>query len=552
MMPKSINNDVTGKLLKVNQANAFYNYVLGFDSANIDLLQTGSRFLKEGVSTSVFFSDFKCMYIDESGNKKIEVISRTGRDFDSNWKLEFSDEMPKSVATELLHSCEIAFHENRIQNEEVPYLRVCLPPILLDNEEYQLPLFTSIKIYSDGIAILSFQLDATWDGLDESHFLSDIVNMYNYYFKSIWIDSRLQKLDAKVVLNNAYEEKFSIGGKYLTNWKIKQLIKKSKQDTQKFLDEALKVEGHYFDFGDGGGNCTLHQIVGTENSESEELTVDLCRSIYCNAISRLLVSEKNERKTSLGHFMWQGRPSITLLRFEDQPENKEELYKSFSHSISKILLRANNVAKNPNLPPDLRVFDDFCLHGNRSILLWTWLKSENSSENVWDDINTASTIFGNQARTELIEYYNLKVARACTWAQNPRSNDHLLYAYKILASSDSMIHQSSCSGEIVDSLSYLMEIFGTTGLINSGKESARYHLDELRYNADKAKSRSDSSLALIFGLVGAASLAQFVVHPFVKETWPLLSEIQGPVVSFGMSGGGIILLATLIRLINDR
>ncbi|WP_298942120.1 hypothetical protein [uncultured Psychromonas sp.] len=551
-MPNSINDKVTSNLLKVKQANAFYNYVLGFDSAGIDLLKTGAKFLKEGISNSVFFSDFKCMYIDKSGSKKIEVISRTGRNFDPNWKLEFSDDMPKSVASELLQSCEIAFHENRIQNEGMPYLRVCLPPILLDNEECQLPLFVSVKIYSDGIAILSFQLDATWNGLEEGRFLSDIVNMYNYYFKSIWVDSRLQKLDAKVVLNNAYEGMFSIGGKALTSWEINKFIKKSKRKAQEHLDETLNVEGQYFDFGEGGGSWELHQIAGAENSELEELTIELCRSIYCNAVSSLLVSEKKERKTSFGQFMWQGRPSITLLRFEDQPENKDELYKMFSHSISKILLRADNITKRADLPPDLRVFDDFCLHGNRSILLWTWLRAKNSYENVWDNPNTASTLFGNQARTELIEYYNLKVARACTWAQKPRSQDHLLYAYEVLASSDNMIHQSSSSGEIVDSLSYFMKNFGTTGLINSGKESARYHLDELRYNADKVKSRSDRWLTFVFGLVGVASLAQFAVHPFVEHTWPLLGKVVAPIVSYGISGGVIILVAILLWLINDK
>ena len=549
-MPNSINDNLISKPIEINQANAFYNYALGFDSANIDLLKTGAKFLESGVSTSVFFSDFNYMYIDKSGKKKLTTITRKGREFDSNWELEFGDGITKDIASDLLHSCEIAFHENRIQNQGIAYLRVCLPPIFLEHEEYQLPLFASVKIYTDGIAILTFQLDATWDSLDEKHFLSDIVNVFQYYFKSIWIDSELQKLDAKVILNNAFEDHFSIGGNYFTNWKIKKLIKKSKRETKASLDEALKIDGRSFNF--SGQNWVLHEIVGTENDDSGELTVEFCREIYCNAISNLLVSEKSETKTFLGNYIWQGRPSIALLRFGDQPETKEDLYNSFSHSISKILLRADNVPQLSELPPDLRAFDDFCLHGNRAILLWTWLKSKNSSENVWDDANTRSNILENQARAEQIEYYNLKVARACAWAQNPFSNDHLLYAYRVLASSNSMIHQSSKSGEIIDALTYLMEIFGTTGLVNSSKESARYHLDELRYKSGQAKSRSDSRLTFIFGLVGVASLAQFAVYPFVKETWPLLSKIEAPMVSMVISGGLILLLTKILGFIGDK
>jgi hypothetical protein len=139
----------------------------------------------------------------------------------------------------------------------------------------------------------------------------------------------------------------------------------------------------------------------------------------------------------------------------------------------------------------------------------------------------------------------MKVARACTWAQKPFSNDQLLYAYEVLANSYSMIHQSGKSGEIIDTLTYLMEKSGTTGLVNSSKESARFHLDELRYKCDKAKSRGDSILTIVFGVVGTASLAQFVVHPIVKEACPPLSLTWGPFVSFGITGVLIILVSTI-------
>ncbi|WP_160063795.1 hypothetical protein [Psychromonas sp. L1A2] len=534
------------KELKVYQANSFYNYTLGFDSASIDLLKTAEKFLKEGISTSVFFSDFNCIYIDNSGTKKYELLSQTGNDFTPN------EGMPKSVVSDLHYASKMAFHEKQIKNEESSYFRTFLPPILLDNDEYKLPIFASLKVYSDGIGILSFQLDASWDGLGESEFLSKIVNIFKYYFKSIWIDSRLQKLDAKALLHNIHEDSFLNGKTYLTKWKIKQLIKKNKQETEKLLTESLQNKGNIFEFGDDHGSWVLHQIVGTEKNKFAELTIELCRSIYCNAICSLIVNGKNEINSPFKQLMWQGRPSITLLRFKNQPDNKEELYDNFSHSISKILFRADKITKRPERPRDLRFIDDFCLHGNRAILLSTWLKSKNSPIDAWEDPNTASMIFAGQARTELIEYYNLKIARACAWAQNPQSNEHLLYAYKILASSDNIIHQSSNAGEIVDSLSYLMGKFGTTGLINSGKESAKYYLDELKYNTDKIKNKNDRTLTFIFGLVGAASLAQFAVHPLVKETWPLLNDVVTPFVSFGISGITLILLTKILSFINNK
>lgn len=323
-----------------------------------------------------------------------------------------------------------------------------------------------------------------------------------------------------------------------------------KRDSQAVLDEDLKVKGHSFHL--GGCDWELHQIAGTADNDLWESTIEQCRSIYSNSIGSLLVSPNKVGKEPLISFMWQGRPSISLIRYEDQPQTKFELYNNFSSSISKILLRSEGIVNLPELPPDLRLFDDFSLHANRAVLLWTWLKSKHDPESAWDDPNTCSKVFENQARTEQIEYHNLKIARACSWAQRPINSNYLLSAYETLASSNSLIHHSSNSGEVTEALSYLINVFGTASLVDPSKEAARYHLDELKYISDRAKNRSDSWLTFVFGLVGTTSLADFAIEPFIKELWPTLSDIQSPIVSFGVSGVFILLISLLIWFVSRK
>ncbi|WP_102402932.1 hypothetical protein [Vibrio sp. 10N.261.55.A7] len=539
------------KSLTVYQANAFYNYSIGFDVAKVNLLKTADRLLKAGFSQSVYFSDFKCIYLDTNGEAQFEINTpkRTVTP-GASWEIEFGEHVPEYIVADLANSYEIAFHESELLHGGLPYLRASLPPIVLDDGDCQLPLYASVKIYSDGITILSFQFDASWDGLEESDFLSEVVNIYKRGFKAIWLSSKIQESDAKVVLENAFENELSIAGEHVAGKKAKKIIKKMKKHSQKVLDESLSSGGQSFHL--AGFEWFLHKIAGTENDESCESTVEICRSIYCNVLSGVVVADENEKQTPPHNFIWQGRPSVALLRFKNQPDTKDDLYKSFSDSISKILLRTDGISNVPNLPPDLRLFEDYCLHANRSIFLWTWLKPTNSPENVWEDLNTPTKIFQNQARTEHIEYHNLKIARACSWACNPLSNDYLLSAYETLASSESMLHQSSNSGEVSSALSYLIEQFGTSRLVGSAKESARYHLDEQRFRVDKAKTRSDRWLTFVFGLVGATSLAEFVIHPFVKEIWPSLKTLNSPLVSLGISTGLLLIIAILIWSINSR
>src|SRR5690554_1844124 len=177
-MNKPSRKNSSTKVMEINQTNVFYNYAIGSGIASVDLLKTGRKLLESGISSSIFFSDFKCLYLNESKRIQFELLQPKGRHWDSSWEINFSSDIPKHTAGLLAESCQIAFHEKRSQNSSNVYLRANLPPIVLQNEDYELPLLVSVKIYEDGIVILSFQLDATWKSIDETWFIENIINIF--------------------------------------------------------------------------------------------------------------------------------------------------------------------------------------------------------------------------------------------------------------------------------------------------------------------------------------------------------------------------------------
>lgn len=64
------------------------------------------------------------------------------------------------------------------------------------------------------------------------------------------------------------------------------------------------------------------------------------------------------------------------------------------------MFRADLSKKTYDLHPDLRMFEDYCLHANRTAFLWTWLRSNGSLDNVWDEFQTRGEILENQTREE--------------------------------------------------------------------------------------------------------------------------------------------------------
>lgn len=146
----------------------------------------------------------------------------------------------------------------------------------------------------------------------------------------------------------------------------------------------------------------------------------------------------------------------------------------------------------------------------------------------------------------------MRIARACEIAKSPPSNEALLSAYQVLATSRDAILRSSQAGEITDSLSYLLETAGTISLIESGKEQARWHLDEIRYKSDKRRAAVDSLLAVIFGLVGVSGLAELVVKPLIPIIAPNITESFLGLLAFIVSGLGVIGFSILAFFIIRR
>lgn len=552
-MVTSAKSEETKPPLRVDQANVFYNYTIGFESTRIDLVKTAGKILKKGIARAVFFSDFKCLYTDAEAEVQLEWIQPQGRQWDSSWKIRFGSEVPAAAATELIHAIEVSFHEQRIEGREArqiePYLRASLPPIVFESDDLALPIFASVKLFADGIAILSFQLDATWDGVDEHYFVSNIVNLYQRYFKSIWVDSRIQRLDAEGLLPIAFQEQISIAGNPLGGRKIKLLLRKMRRESRQLLNKALDEKGRRFDV--GNEEWILHEIAGSKDQDSWESTMDLCRSEYANALCGLVVHSRDKRNLrARPAFMWQGRPSVSLMRFHEQPATKIDLLTRFAPSLSRILMRSTAVDTPSDLPPDLRPFGDYCFHGNRALLLWTWLRPDEAPANAWDDPGTRTALTENQARSEHVEYHNMRTSRACAWAQSPPSDGHLRKAYETLAFTEDVIHHSSQAGEVSEALAYLMTEFGTLKLVSSGKEAARWHLDELRYRSDRRRNRADGWLSFVFGLVGTAGLADFAIRPFLVAAWPDLSRETAPIVAFGVAGLIVLLIAALIWFFN--
>ncbi|MDC5721970.1 hypothetical protein OPW41_11625 [Vibrio europaeus] len=530
----------TQATLSVNQSVVYYNYSIGFDCLEVDLLKTASNFLKNGICSSVFFSDSKALYVKESGETGIELIMPKGRTWASSWEIELSDDLPPLVAADISKYCEYFYHEHIVSNNPVPYIRANFPPVIVEDEGIKYPLYVNVKVYENGIAHLSFQMTPQWKKFSEVDFIHEVVNFYKQYLSNIWIDSRLQRIDADISINNAFEDNFTIGGKTLSDRKSKKLIDKQRRTIRQKVHKLLEKEGETFEL--NGHQFELNKIIDSEEADSWESTIDLCRSIYSNCLGHFIVSPQDTSNHN-----WQGRPSVSILRFDNQPSDKTTLFKLYSRSIARLMNRSEQSSSYTKDFEDLRMFEDFSLTINRSILLWIWLRKEKDLSDAFQDINLLSALNQNQVRAEQMMYKSMEVYRACTWSSDPIDNRFLIKAYETLANFQRDIHISSYSGEVTRTMLKAMESFEIFSLIEPSKESARYHLDNFRYRNDQAKQKVDSQLAIIFGLVGTTSLSEYAFTPMYQKILPDLSNLANISISLFTSFVSIVFIVTLVK-----
>jgi len=541
------------KRIEVKQANCFYNYTVGLSTTNISLTVTGMKLLTSGLARVICFSDLKCVYLDENRKPQIEWLNPKGRHLDNEWSVTMSEGLPEDVAIDLAMFLEFSFHEQHIEGNESKrtpeYFRAALPPIVLENEDMTLPLYPWVKMFSDGVMIISFQLDTSWDGLQEKYLISDLVNLVRRGFGKIWVHADIQKRDGEQLIPSAYEYDITIGGESIVHRSFKKTLNKMREESRLALDGSLAKAGRVFEL--AKQSWTLHEIAGTEKLDDWEGTMDLCRSMYITVLAEFTKTDKDPKDKQMA-LIWQGRPSVSLMRFTEQPNNKSDLIKKFGPSLSRVLTRVPEAVNPPELPPDLRLFEDFSFHANRSVFLWTWLRNEEAPENAWEDQYTKSMIFANQCRAEHFEYHNMRIVRACEIAKYPSSDNDLLCAYQVLATSSDFILHSSKAGEITDSLAYLLSATGTMGLIESGKEQARWRLDEIRYRNDKNRTNIDRWLAVLFGFVGVSGIAELVVQPLIHRVSPPLSADFYGLAAFIISGAVLVLISLILLFFSKR
>lgn len=441
---------------------------------------------------------------------------------------------------------------NQIFLEQTAYVRAFMQPALFSFEQKQIILYPQVKLYQNGVMIISFRIIAPNHSYPINNLIENEVNLYKHNADDIQISPALLRLNIHVPLSH---ENNNPASRYQTRQSIL------------FLNKTINENYTYTEF-----ENFSHQFISIKPFEklAEDepmLNFNILTEYISSAIALVLNRPKQGIKYSIfgakklrlqpGAY-WISRPNICILDFEEQPDTASEIAHKFNEELGRILARSSSIPREKAiemLPESLRLYEDFLLYINKALGVCIYSKQALESKDQYKDINKSELIFPIQVKFEFIDYIHLSYLR-----HEERSLEfadtisELFHEKRNLLRIDRLVRNSTSYTEIGDFFNYALQCFQIEVIKQNISENIELKLQKLQEYRDKRNNQFSSLLAISFGIVGVTSLAKDVVEPMWKSLglWlPPNTEFQ-PLFLFGVTVAGILTALVLLWLWTSR
>lgn len=365
-------------------------------SSEITLGTIAKKLIESNFCPLVFASttDFWFKEKDEVKRSKLEIGTL-------NMK-EFKYSVPKSIVPIFLkgypllllkESSRMWFSEWKLFSEEYrnsfPYIRCFLNPCYLKTDLRTIGLYPQLKLYSNGVFILSFREISSKEPFYIEPFINNDVNLSQLEFDNILIPPEFIKINSK--------------GFALDQPLLQILLNRNKiRDSLKEIDEVIEHNTEEIT-GDFKFNVVPISLKTESKFNFEDLIEIIRENLFfvVNPPSKRILRRKIHYLTTYRTI----RPSIYILEFENQPNTSLEILEQYGDQLGKIMVRVSDFSQKnfkKFLGENLRKFEDFTLHINEALTLWTFSKKSFEKKEI--DPNRDDIILEKQIQVEAIDH----------------------------------------------------------------------------------------------------------------------------------------------------
>ncbi len=496
----------------IREWQIWYTYSSYLWPRTIDLRTVAANLIALEIALATLDSEGQACWLENEVPRVSSVEIRSSEDW-TQATIHFPKPQSPEITQALFDLARLQFEENKIMTEGPPhaYCRAVLGVCQLIGGHATYKLYPILTVYETGVVLVSLRVFGRGEGIPESLFLTEYVNLFLRRFTTVLGPPGLAR-----IAPDLEERPRSLFGRWQhSRMSIGHAI--AVTERQSIIDDT--------DFSYNA--CPLP--VDAETPESlTSFALTLIQAVaYSAAAPRqclgyvILGPRAGYRIGS----RWTGRPHVHLITFDGQTPSAAENQRRYSSSFASILMRAETETATPDdLGPNLRRFDDSGIYLNETTLLFVETSDTASAVEVHGtrDPNWAHLIHRHEAAAFLLEY-NYALHHAVTH----RASDSRSTAYEMLAMQrerleiDATIEHSIRFGEIREFLRKGRESFELSRLREDFIELIGVRRQEALQRDSDRSARISTVLTVAFGLLAVPSLANDVLAPlWAVFGWP--------------------------------
>jgi hypothetical protein len=497
--------------MKLKEWNVWHNtttHLFGLPDLHI----VAQKVIESGLCRAVFHSDGIAYWKqnDEVITSNI-IFPKDNEHFevklDINDKPDIYDADGLSQAT-LMHEYEKGIYSDFII-ENLNYIRGILDVCLISFGDIHITLYPTIKIYENGVVTISYRIRSTNTGIDVDYLVDNFINLFKKEIHDIKLSPSILFLYKK---DNILTEETNIIERIIYLSQIKNTFKTIHKHSS-----ITKIENYKFNL------CSI-KALEIEEFERPKFT-DIHNYIYSSIISSILKPREGIPYLLFGAKpnliqrggLWSNRPEVYILNYDGQPENVNDIEKTFGDDLLKVMFR--NIEKprydlKRYIGDSLRIFDDMAIYLNEGIGLTIY--SKDGIKNIDSSVQTNNdhAYFHQQIKAEFIDYIYSTYNQLREMAYMPVIKYDTLSTIREQVNYIKILLGSiSIYGELNDYFSEAWNNLKINEIESQILNGIIIKIEKLKEYRDNVLMRFGFIFSFILGLVGGVSIVDMILTP---------------------------------------
>ncbi|WP_449547460.1 hypothetical protein [Lelliottia amnigena] len=378
----------------------------------------------------------------------------------------------------------------------------CQKPIIIKNENEDFLIHPIIRLYSNGIAHVTF-VDTAHKNRELTDFINNVLGLPFILNESITTSIEFANLSLLLDYSG-----IPLLKKKNTIRNIKHSLKKLTEDADDLTLGEHAVTGKYVEY--------------TKTLQIHHNLSDIAR--YLIAITFSVSKKRSIKDLVFGNDLtkyyssWNGKPSIYIFEHEDQEESSVKNYHNNLKTVHALLGKSNIIPKEKYKKNylDHRVYDDFNFFSEQAAAL-TLLSSGVKKEIFAGTFTEENLMWDNQIKSELREFISFFYESRINKIENEKTHLGLAKIQEDVIAFEEWLRISSKKyGEIQD--------FTCNTKNSSDIKEARHNITESLkakmlviklIDSDTSEKRT-KKITIAFGLIASTSLSPVIIKPLFK------------------------------------